>query len=101
MQPERQNLAHKSVGFSLLLTSVENHLIQRSGTSVCSTNQQTALHVATQLWALAHGVATLEGSQMLDMFDKSAQAENILIEATSALLAGVTNIDTKLTGQTG
>jgi hypothetical protein len=65
MQPERQNLAQKSVGFSLLLTSVENHLMQRSGTSVYSTNQQTALHVATQLWALAHGVATLEGSQML------------------------------------
>jgi hypothetical protein len=38
---------------------------------------------------------------MLDMFDKSAQAENILIEATSALLAGVTNIDTKLAVQTG
>jgi hypothetical protein len=38
---------------------------------------------------------------MLDMFDKSAQAENILIEATSALLAGVSNIDTKLAGQAG
>jgi len=101
MQPERQNLAHKSVGFSLLLTSVENHLIQRSGKGVYSTNQQTALHVATQLWALAHGVATLEGSQMLDMFDKSAQAESILIQATSALLAGVSNIDTKLAGQAG
>jgi hypothetical protein len=75
--------------------------MQTGGTSVCSTNQQTALHVATQLWALAHGVATLEGSQMLDMFDKSAQAESILIQATSALLAGVSNIDTKLAGQAG
>jgi len=94
MQPERQNLAHKSEGFSLLLSSVENHLIQRGGKSLCQNAEQKALYLATQLWALAHGVATLESNQLLNMFDKSAQAENILVDAASALLAGIDQVDT-------
>lgn len=94
MQPERQNLAHKSEGFSLLLSSVENHLIQGSGKNLCQNAEQKALYVATQLWALAHGVATLENNQLLNMFDKSAQAEIILVDAASALLAGIDQVDT-------
>ena len=93
MAPERQNLAHKSVGFSLLLASVEKHLTQIGNQKLCPAEQQTALKLATQLWALAHGVATLEGNQLLDLFDKSAQATSILVEATSALLTGPTGTD--------
>ncbi|MDA9579880.1 TetR/AcrR family transcriptional regulator [Luminiphilus sp.] len=88
MAPERQNLAHKSVGFSLLLATVEKHLTQSGNQKLCPAGQQTALKLATQLWALAHGVATLEGNQLLDLFDKSAQATSIFVEATSALLTG-------------
>lgn len=89
MQPERQNLAHKSTGFSLLLTSVETHLVTGRLKSLTAADRKTALTVATQLWALAHGVATLESNQLLDLFDESAQAEEILAEAASALLAGI------------
>ena len=89
MQPERQNLANKSIGFSLLLTSVENHLLTGRPKSLTAADRKTALTVATQLWALAHGVATLESNQLLDLFDESAQAEVILAEAASALLAGI------------
>ena len=89
MQPERQNLAHKSTGFSLLLTSVETHLVTGRPKSLTAADRKTALTVATQLWALAHGVATLESNQLLDLFDESAQAEEILAEAASALLAGI------------
>ena len=93
MAPERQNLAHKSVGFSLLLATVEKHLTQSGNEKLCPAGQQTALKLATQLWALAHGVATLEGNQLLDLFDKSAQATSIFVEATSALLTGPAGID--------
>ncbi|MDG1065720.1 MAG: TetR/AcrR family transcriptional regulator [Luminiphilus sp.] len=89
MHPERQNLAHKSVGFSLLLASVEKHLVPSSRKSLSSADQKQALRVATQLWALAHGVATLESNQLLDLFDESAQAEAILIEAGTALLTNI------------
>ena len=93
MAPERQNLAHKSVGFSLLLATVEKHLTQSGNQKLCPAGQQTALKLATQLWALSHGVATLEGNQLLDLFDKSAQATSIFVEATSALLTGPAGID--------
>ena len=93
MAPEQQNLAHKSVGFSLLLATVEKHLTQSGNQKLCPAGQQTALKLATQLWALAHGVATLEGNQLLDLFDKSAQATSIFVEATSALLTGPAGID--------
>ena len=89
MQPERQNLEHKSVGFSLLLASVENYLVAGRHKSLTASDRKTALTVATQLWALAHGVATLESNQLLDLFYESAQAEVILAEAASALLAGI------------
>ena len=91
MAPERQNLAHKSVGFSLLLATVEKHLSQADRQTVSLASQQTPLTLATQLWALAHGVATLEGNQLLDLFDKSAQARSILMEATAALLTSPPN----------
>ena len=93
MTLERQNLAHKSVGFSLLLATVEKHLTQSGNQKLCPAGQQTALKLATQLWALSHGVATLEGNQLLDLFDKSAQATSIFVEATSALLTGPAGID--------
>jgi AcrR family transcriptional regulator len=92
MQPERQNLAHKSRGFSLLLASVEAHLVTERPKSLTAEDRKAALTVATQLWALAHGVATLESNQLLDLFDASAQAEAILAEAASALLAGIDTV---------
>jgi len=76
-----------------LLATVEKHLTQSGNQKLCPAGQQTALKLATQLWALAHGVATLEGNQLLDLFDKSAQATSIFVEATSALLTGPASID--------
>ncbi len=88
MHPERQNLRHKSTGFEILLNAIENHLVALGEQRELSGLNPRAVRIATQLWALAHGVATLEQNQLLDLFDKAAQAEQILIESSRALLAG-------------
>lgn len=49
-----------------------------------------ALQVATQLWALAHGLATLEQNELLNRFDRSADAEHLLVKSAEALLAAYT-----------
>ena len=49
--------------------------------------ETTALQVATQLWALAHGLATLEQNELLNRFDQSANAEHLLAKSAEALLA--------------
>ena len=46
-----------------------------------------ALQAATQLWALAHGLATLEQNELLNRFDRSANAEHLLVTSAEALLA--------------
>ncbi len=89
MSPERQNLEHKSQGFDLLLNAVENYLTKVGAQRELSGLNPRAVRVATQLWAIAHGVATLEQNQLLDLFDKAAQANTILIESTQALLTGL------------
>jgi len=89
MSPERQNLEHKSQGFDLLLSAVENYLTQVGAQRELSGLNLRAVRVATQLWAIAHGVATLEQNQLLDLFDKAAEANTILIESTQALLTGL------------
>ena len=49
-----------------------------------------ALQAATQLWALAHGLATLEQNELLNRFDRSANAEQLLVTSAEALLAAYT-----------
>ncbi len=89
MQPERQNLPHKREGFDLLLTAIETYLVQTEIQSELSGLNPRAIRIATQLWAIAHGIATLEQNQLLDLFDKTAQAEQVLIESTEGLLSGL------------
>lgn len=55
-----------------------------------STKETRALQAATQLWALAHGLATLEQNELLNRFDRSANAEHLLVKSAEALLASYT-----------
>jgi len=55
-----------------------------------SIEESRALQAATQLWALAHGLATLEQNELLNRFDRSANAEHLLVKSAEALLAAYT-----------
>ena len=92
MDVVRADAMIKTDGFRILVNAVEDfcrskgHLddLGRPRGPYCE-----PVSVATQLWALAHGIATLEANQMLDLFDRSATAENLLSESTRALLVGL------------
>ncbi|MCH1553950.1 MAG: hypothetical protein L7S45_05095, partial [Luminiphilus sp.] len=44
------------------------------------------MRLATQLWSIAHGIATLEHNRMLDIFDESIKADQLLRDGTRAFL---------------
>ena len=48
------------------------------------------LKAATQLWALAHGLATLEQNDLLNRFDRLSTADELLVTSATALLAAYT-----------
>ena len=48
-----------------------------------------SLHLATQIWSMGHGIATLEANQLLDLFDRSIQPEALLDQSVRTMLAGV------------
>ena len=78
--------------------SKETHIERRSlvheravsDAGEAGTEETRALQAATQLWALAHGLATLEQNELLNRFDRSANAEHLLIKSAEALLAAYT-----------
>ncbi len=83
-EQRKEEVTTKMSGFSVLLGAVDSYCLAHRhhphGDSV---------RVATQMWALAHGIATLEVNQMLDTFDRSVTPEMLLEESTRALLAGL------------
>ena len=90
MEARRQNEQHKRDGFRLFVSALESFFSCRAGGATTTPTAPSAITVATQLWALAHGLATLEHNQMLDLFDKSASADAMLDTSTRVLLAGWT-----------
>lgn len=80
----------KLSGFYVLVDVVRGYCSALSTDgSPDDTLDDLALSVAMQLWALAHGIATLELNQMLDFFDRSATPERLLNTTTQALLRGL------------
>lgn len=80
----RQEAKMKMSGFRVVLAACETYCAQHSVT--VDTNP---MQLATQLWALAHGIATLKVNQMLDLFDANIDARAILRQTTIALLEGL------------
>jgi hypothetical protein len=63
----------------------------------CEANGDTAtnsLHLATQIWSMGHGIATLEANQLLDLFDRSIQPEALLDQSVRTMLAGMVSTST-------
>lgn len=92
MSEVRDGINSKMEGFFVLVNAVGSFLKERGHPTGAVDNRGLAMApvtVATQLWAIAHGLATLEANNMLDLFDRSATAEKLLAESTRALLAGL------------
>ena len=86
----RDTIEQKMSGFYILVDVVRDYFARRDTGGDRHANQDTlALSVATQLWALAHGIATLELNHMLDLFDREATPEYLLETSTRALLTGL------------
>ena len=70
-------------GFGVLVSMVQTFCEKQGSGDV------DALYFATQMWSLAHGIATLEANQMLDLFDASVQPEHLLDDGARTMLAGI------------
>lgn len=80
----RREAKMKMNGFQVVLAACEVYCAKNS--IAADTNP---IQLATQLWALAHGIATLKVNQMLDLFDANIDARKILRQTTIALLEGL------------
>ena len=70
-------------GFRVLVTMVQTFCEKQGSRDV------DALYFATQMWSMAHGIATLEANQMLDLFDSSIQPEHLLDDGARTMLTGM------------
>ncbi|MEL0138451.1 MAG: hypothetical protein VW806_13340, partial [Halieaceae bacterium] len=52
-------------------------------------SQVNSLHLATQIWSMGHGIATLEANRLIDLFDRSIEPEALLDQSVRTMLAGV------------
>ena len=78
----RENVAEDHGGFMVLVNLVE---------AFCETNGHApinSLQLATQIWSMTHGIATLEASQLINLFDRSIEPEVLLDHSVRTLLAG-------------
>ena len=58
-----------------------------------------SLQLATQIWSMTHGIATLEASQLINLFDRSIEPEALLDQSVRTLLAGAVRLS-RLSGFT-
>ena len=70
-------------GFGVLVNMVQTFCEKQGSGDV------DALYFATQIWSMAHGIATLEANRMLDLFDASVQPEYLLDDGARTMLTGV------------
>ena len=83
MAERREKVSEEHGGFMVLVDLVS---------AFCKTNGHesvNSLHLATQIWSMGHGIATLEANQLLDLFDRSIQPEALLDQSVRTMLTGV------------
>jgi len=88
MAERRENVSEEHGGFMVLVDLVRAFCEANGHASVNS------LHLATQIWSMGHGIATLEANQLLDLFDRSIQPETLLDQSVRTMLAGVVSTAT-------
>ena len=81
MEQRRLEAQAKRTGFEVLIKAAESYLFTHKPESDVS-----PVRLATQLWSIAHGIATLEHNRMLDIFDETISADQLLRDGTQAFL---------------
>ena len=74
----------KGAGFQVLVEALNCYVARHAPDTAYPT-----LRLATQLWSMVHGVATLECNQILDAFDPDVQSRQLVVEGTRALLGTI------------
>ena len=80
----RENVAQDHGGFMILVGLVKAFCEHNNNIGV------DGVHLATQIWSMTHGVATLEASQLINLFDRSIEPEALLDQSVRTLLIGAT-----------
>jgi len=82
IEETRENVAENHGGFMVLVNLLKAFCEANGNPSINS------LQLATQIWSMTHGIATLEASQLIDLFDRSIEPEALLDHSVRTLLAG-------------
>jgi AcrR family transcriptional regulator len=81
MASRQESARTKAAGFQVLVAALEQYIARHAPRSA-----YPILRLATQMWSMVHGIATLECNQMLDTFDPDIQSRQLVVEGTRALL---------------
>ena len=84
VEERREEAKMKAGGFHVLIDALEGCI--ESGLLPARIEPTS---MATQLWAMVHGVATLETNHMIDVFDESAQPDQLIEHGTVAMFKGL------------
>ena len=85
IETRREKVDEDHGGFMVLAHLVGAYCQSQGLTSV------DGVHLATQIWSMGHGIATLEANQLLNLFDRSIEPEALLDESVRTMLAGITS----------
>ena len=83
IEQRREKVTEEHGGFMVLVNIVQAFCDSHGNAKVNS------LHLATQIWSMGHGIATLEANQLIDLFDRSIEPEALLDQSVRTMLAGV------------
>ena len=83
IEERREKVAEEHGGFMVLVNMV------RAFCNAHGNSQVNSLHLATQIWSMGHGIATLEANRLMDLFDRSIEPEALLDQSVRTMLAGV------------
>ena len=83
IEERREKVAEEHGAFMVLVNMVQAFCDAHGNSQVNS------LHLATQIWSMGHGIATLEANQLINLFDRSIEPEALLDQSVRTMLAGV------------
>ena len=83
IEERREKVAEEHGGFMVLVNMVQAFC------NAHGNSQVNSLHLATQIWSMGHGIATLEANQLINLFDRSIEPEALLDQSVRTMLAGV------------
>ena len=83
IEERREKVEEEHGGFMVLVNMVQAFC------NAHGNSQVNSLHLATQIWSMGHGIATLEANRLINLFDRSIEPEALLDQSVRTMLAGV------------